>query len=579
MLEERPDELGQGSVPHGTRVRGKEESGAALDDNWRLRVVILFSKELVEATEGFVEERRIGSGASGDVFVARPISGLGNGLLAVKRLREDDGREDADGAAGALDRAQAGKREHRRGEFLQEIQVLGACNHPNLLPLLAFSAEPTEPVFLVFPLMTGGNLEDKLLLQSPAAARRNRICSSMETGKKGAHEMFLRPLTWQQRLRVVIGAARALEYLHSDTTNKPPIIHRDVKAANILLDESLNARLCDAGLARLSPELLCNNMSHVSSAHICGTHGFVDPAYQQTGRLDASSDGYALGVCLLMCITGWPALDTRLGEPVLVNRCHELLTFSATLQTQPPSDHSLREIADVNAAWPCEVLLQLLPIASALLHPLRARRTPMPQVCVLCVCLCTCVERLALCELTAARGLPQTLHALEAVAHRHSLLSTLLMQGEVGHEDGHRSPGGEREKKECVMCMERLRQVRLRCGHAGILVSPDLSLSLAPLSPTHIPHARSRRARAFVIYAFAIRLWKEVVQLCHALAKRNQPKQMHTPVRHIFCDIRLSSLLLVSRSAVRSVLPTSSRFSVSCMPRLRGTVRGRCRGK
>jgi hypothetical protein len=95
------------------------------------------------------------------------------------------------------------------------------------------------------------------------------------------------------------------------------------------------------------------------------------------------------------------------------------------------------------------------------------------------------------------------------------------MQGEVGHANGHMSTVGvgEREKKECVMCMERLRQVRLRCGHAGILVSPDLSLSLAPLSPTHIPHARSRRARAFVIYAFAIRLWKEVVQLCHALAK------------------------------------------------------------
>jgi serine/threonine protein kinase len=401
MLEERPDELGQGSVPHGTRVRGKEESGAALDDNWRLRVVILFSKELVEATEGFVEERRIGSGASGDVFVARPISGLGNGLLAVKRLREDDGCEDAEGA---LDRAQAGTRAHRRGEFLREIQVLGACTHPNLLPLLAFSAEPTEPVFLVFPLMTGGNLEDKLLLQSPAAARRNRICSSMERRKTGAHEIFLRPLTWQQRLRVMIGAASALQYLHSNTTNKPPIIHRDVKAANILLDDNLNARLCDAGLARLSPELLGNNVSHVSSAHICGTHGFVDPAYQQTGRLDASSDGYALGVCLLMCITGWPALDTRQGEPVLVNRCHELLTFSATLQNQPPSDHSLREIADVNAAWPCEVLRELLPIASALLHPLRARRTPMPQVCVCSVCLCTCVERPALCELTAARA-------------------------------------------------------------------------------------------------------------------------------------------------------------------------------
>jgi hypothetical protein len=135
----------------------------------------------------------------------------------------------------------------------------------------------------------------------------------------------------------------------------------------------------------------------------------------------------------------------------------------------------------------------------------------------------------------------------------------------------------EKGRRKSVLCVWNVSDKSVFGVGTLVLVIPDLTLLLATISPAHIPmHAL---ARAFVIYAFAIRLWKEVVQLCHALAKRNQPKQMHTPVRHIFCDIRLSPLLLVSRSAVRSVLPTSSRFSVSCMPRLRGTVRGRCRGK
>lgn len=202
--------------------------------------------------------------------------------------------------------------------------------------------------------MAGGNLEDRLLLSTPAATRRIRMLSSFvcaagrEVQRGGARggrggggvgggvevveeekmlQMLSRPLSWKQRLHALIGAARALVYLHADDAdgNKPPILHRDVKAANILLDMYGNARLCDAGLARLSPELVGQDVSHVSSVHICGTHGFVDPAYQQTGRLDASSDGYALGVCLLMCVTGWLALDNTQAEPVLVNRCHEVM--------------------------------------------------------------------------------------------------------------------------------------------------------------------------------------------------------------------------------------------------------------
>ena len=202
--------------------------------------------------------------------------------------------------------------------------MLGACSHVNLMPLLAFSAEPTHSICLVFPLMTGGNLEDRLLRHTASAMRRLRMLASEDVAPTAG------PLTWQQRLHVLLGAGRALAYLHEtdDVRGKPPILHRDVKAANVLLDGMGNAKLADAGLARLAPELQ-GDATHISSANICGTHGFVDPAYQQTGRIDASSDGYALGVCMLMCVTGWAALDASQHEPVLVNRCHEVLSLLA----------------------------------------------------------------------------------------------------------------------------------------------------------------------------------------------------------------------------------------------------------
>eukprot|EP00961_Rhodomonas_salina_P064877 872974-Rhodomonas_salina.1 len=106
------------------------------------------------------------------------------------------------------------------------------------------------------------------------------------------------PLTWEERVRICVEAGRGIAFLHAadPRSGKPQILHRDVKAANILLDERGRARLCDAGLARVSSELQPEgSRSHVSSQRLVGTHGFLDPAYMATGRIDAATDGYALG--------------------------------------------------------------------------------------------------------------------------------------------------------------------------------------------------------------------------------------------------------------------------------------------
>ena len=110
-------------------------------------------------------------------------------------------------------------------------------------------------------------------------------------------------LDWGTRMKVGLGAAQGLEYLH-DKAN-PPVIYRDLKASNILLDNDFNAKLSDFGLAKLGP---VGDKSHVSS-RVMGTYGYCAPEYQRTGQLTPKSDVYSFGVVLLELITGKRVID------------------------------------------------------------------------------------------------------------------------------------------------------------------------------------------------------------------------------------------------------------------------------
>jgi serine/threonine protein kinase len=131
-------------------------------------------------------------------------------------------------------------------EFLQEVQVLGGCRHENLLPLIGFSADQGihrehAGVCLVMPLMKGGSLEDRLFLDTSARRRLGRLSDMASVAPVGIHE----PLTGIQRLSVLFGAVKGLEYLHTPdpVIFKPVIMHRDIKPSNIVLDADLHARL------------------------------------------------------------------------------------------------------------------------------------------------------------------------------------------------------------------------------------------------------------------------------------------------------------------------------------------------
>lgn len=115
------------------------------------------------------------------------------------------------------------------------------------------------------------------------------------------------PLDWNTRMKIAAGAARGLEYLH-DKAN-PPVIYRDFKSSNILLDEGFHPKLSDFGLAKLGP---VGDKSHVST-RVMGTYGYCAPEYAMTGQLTVKSDVYSFGVVFLELITGRKAIDS--GRP------------------------------------------------------------------------------------------------------------------------------------------------------------------------------------------------------------------------------------------------------------------------
>lgn len=122
------------------------------------------------------------------------------------------------------------------------------------------------------------------------------------------------PLDWTTRLKIAVGAARGLEYLHC--TANPPVIYRDLKSSNILLDKDFNPKLSDFGLAKLGP---VGDNTHVST-RVMGTYGYCAPDYAMSGRLTLKSDIYSFGVVLLELITGRRAIDCtkKQGEQNLI---------------------------------------------------------------------------------------------------------------------------------------------------------------------------------------------------------------------------------------------------------------------
>ncbi|KAJ7968162.1 Receptor-like kinase [Quillaja saponaria] len=214
-------------------------------------------RELQVATDYFSNKNILGRGGFGKVYKGRLADGS---LVAVKRLKEE--------------RTQGGEL-----QFQTEVEMISMAVHRNLLRLRGFCMTPTERL-LVYPYMANGSV---------ASCLRDRPDSQS-------------PLDWPIRKHIALGAARGLAYLHDHCD--PKIIHRDVKAANILLDEEFEAVVGDFGLAKL----MDYKDTHVTTA-VRGTIGHIAPEYLSTGKSSEKTDVFGYGVMLLELITGQRAFD------------------------------------------------------------------------------------------------------------------------------------------------------------------------------------------------------------------------------------------------------------------------------
>ncbi|XP_020541004.1 probable serine/threonine-protein kinase PBL23 isoform X2 [Jatropha curcas] len=159
--------------------------------------------------------------------------------------------------------------------------MLSMVQNPNLVKLIGYCVDGDQRI-LVYEFLPNGTLESHLLEVGP--------------GKE--------PLDWDTRMKIAAGAARGLEFLHDAN---PPIIYRDFKASNILLDAEFNPRLSDFGLAKLGPT---GGKEHVST-RVMGTYGYCAPEYQKTGQLTKMSDVYSFGVVFLEMISGRRVIDSK----------------------------------------------------------------------------------------------------------------------------------------------------------------------------------------------------------------------------------------------------------------------------
>ncbi|KAL6544341.1 hypothetical protein OROGR_010838 [Orobanche gracilis] len=237
-------------------------------------------EEIERATNKFSRSMKIGEGGYGPVYKGK----LDHTRVAIKVLRPD-------AAQG-------------RKQFQQEVEVLSIMRHPNMVLLMGACPEYG---CLVYEYMNNGSLEDRLF-------------------RKGNTP----PIPWAIRFKIAADIATGLLFLHQ--AKPEPLVHRDLKPANILLDRHYTCKISDVGLARLVPPSVANSVTQYHMTSAAGTFCYIDPEYQQTGKLGTKSDIYSLGVMLLQIITARPPM----GLTHQVERAIEKDTFADLLDPTAP---------------------------------------------------------------------------------------------------------------------------------------------------------------------------------------------------------------------------------------------------
>lgn len=287
----------------------------------RLHTLNLNLSQVVRATRNFSETLQIGQGGFGTVYKANLEDGL---VVAVKRA----------------------KREHFESlitEFSSEVELLAKIDHRNLVKLLGFIDKGNERI-LITEYVPNGTLREHL------------------DGLRG------KILDFNQRLEIAIDVAHGLTYLHLYAEKQ--IIHRDVKSSNILLTESMRAKVADFGFARLGP--VNGDQTHISTK-VKGTVGYLDPEYMKTYQLTPKSDVYSFGILLLEILTGRRPVELKKAadERVTLRWAFRKYNEGSVVELMDP----LMEEA-VNA----DVLMKMLDLSFQCAAPIRTDRPNMKSV-------------------------------------------------------------------------------------------------------------------------------------------------------------------------------------------------------
>lgn len=272
-------------------------------------------EELAKATDGFSGQFQLGIGSFGIVYKAVLSDGR---HVAIKRA------DLTNPASSGITRIR-NRREDNDSAFVNELESMSRLNHKNLVRLLGFYDDAEERV-LVYEFMANGSLADHL------------------------HNPRLEPLTWERRLTIALDAARGIQYLHDFAV--PPVIHRDIKSSNILLDATWTAKVSDFGLSQMGPTEE-EDVSHLS-LRAAGTLGYIDPEYYRLQQLTTKSDVYSFGVVLLELLSGHKAIHMNEEENprnvvdfvvpyILQDEVHRALDR----RIPPPTPYEIESVAHV----------------------------------------------------------------------------------------------------------------------------------------------------------------------------------------------------------------------------------------
>ncbi|XAR49198.1 Non-specific serine/threonine protein kinase [Bertholletia excelsa] len=272
-------------------------------------------EELEESTNYFSEATSIGSGGFGKVYKGILSSGQ---LVAIKRAQQGS-------LQGAL-------------EFKTEIELLSRVHHKNIVNLVGFCYDQGEQI-LVYEYVANGTLTESL------------------SGKSGIH------LNWLRRLTIALDSARGLAYLHEHAN--PPIIHRDIKSSNILLDDHLNAKVADFGISKI----IQDRERGYLTTQVKGTLGYLDPEYYTTYQLTEKSDVYSFGIVLLELVTARPPIEQG----------KHIVGLVKNAMAGSKASYNLLEIVDPALGTPLQGLEQFMGLAMRCTQDYGAERPTMSE--------------------------------------------------------------------------------------------------------------------------------------------------------------------------------------------------------